>query len=132
MGEAAAKRAAGADRIMRDVAYDEREQVAQRPGRDRPVERRVAHASADRERVALDREPVEPGDPVDVDEMRRPREAKRHGRDEALAAGENAAVLGRDFCQNRDRLLEGFGRVVDERRHRASGRPPRTPDRRNP
>jgi hypothetical protein len=29
---------------------------------------------------------------------------------------EHAAVLRRDFGENRDRLFEGFGRVIDERR----------------
>ena len=116
MGEAAAKRAAGADRIMRDVPHHEGEQIAQRPGRDRPVERRVTDAGADCERVVLDRESVEPRDLVDVDEMRRACEAKRHGRHQALAARKHAAVLGRDLGENRDRLFEGFGRVIDERR----------------
>ena len=58
MGDAAAERAAGADRIVRDVTHDRGKQLAERPVDHRLVERRVAHARADRQPVAIDREPV--------------------------------------------------------------------------
>ena len=65
--------------------------------------------------------PVERRDAVDIDEMRRLGEPERHGRHQALAAGEHAAVLGGDLGEERDRLVDGFRRVVAERRrfHRA-------------
>ena len=60
-------------------------------------------------------------DAVDVDEMRRLGEPERHGRHQALAAGQHAAVLGGDFGEQGDRLVDGFRRVIAERRrlHRA-------------
>ncbi len=62
------------------------------------------------------REPVERLDAVDVDEMGGLGEPERHGRDEALAAGEHASVLRGDFGEQRHRLIDGFRRVVAERR----------------
>ena len=49
MREAAAERAAVADRIMRDVAHHVGEQLAERTFADRAVECRMAHAGADDE-----------------------------------------------------------------------------------
>ena len=121
MGEAAAERAAQPDRVVRNVAHDPGEQ---RPGRTfdhRAVERGMAHARPDRKHAALDREAIETGDRIDVDEMRRPRHAERHHRDEALTAGEDAAVLRTEFSEVRQRVIDRLRRVVDERRrfHRA-------------
>jgi hypothetical protein len=53
---------------------------------------------------------------VDVDEVRRQREPQRHRRHQALAAGEHAAVLGRDARQGRDRVLDRPRCVILERR----------------
>src|SRR5580692_1863391 len=74
-----------------------------------------------RTHAALDREAIETGDRIDVDEMRRPRHAERHHRDEALTAGEDAAVLRTEFSEVRQRVIDRLRRVVDERRrfHRA-------------
>src|SRR5262249_37220510 len=74
----------------------------------------MANTRADRNRVGDYRKPVEPRDFVDVDEMRRACQPERHGRYEALAAGEHAAVLGRDFGKHRDCLFERMGRVIGE------------------
>ncbi len=60
-------------------------------------------------------DPVEPGDAVDVDEHGRADEPHVQQRHEALPAGEHlrlVAVLG----QQRDRLLDGLGTLVAERR----------------
>ena len=85
------------------------------------MKRGMAHARADRKRAALDREAVETGDAIDVDEMRRARHAERHRRDEALTAGEHAPVLRTEFSEVRQRVIDRLRRVVDERRrfHRA-------------
>jgi hypothetical protein len=115
MREAAAKGAAQADRIMRDVAHDAREQRAERPGNGRTMERGVAHAGADRKAAVLDRELFQRRDAVDVDQMRRLRQPERHGGHETLPAGEDAAVLGRERTKQRDRLLDARRRVVFER-----------------
>ena len=56
---------------MRDVARDVREQLAERIVDDGLVERGVAHAGADDQRLAVARDLVEALDLVDVDEMRR-------------------------------------------------------------
>ena len=81
----------------------------------------MAHARPDRKHAALDREAIETGDRIDIDEMRRPRHAERHHRDEALTAGEDAAVLRTEFSEVRQRVIDRLRRVVDERRrfHRA-------------
>ena len=112
MRQAAAEGAAGADRVMGDVAHDRREQPAERTIHDRAVERRVAHAGADRELAVRRPRAVELRDAVDVDEMRRPRQPERHDRHEALPAGQHAAVVGRDLRQRRDRLVDRLRRVI--------------------
>ena len=58
--------------------------------------------------------PVERLDAVDVDEMRRLRQPERHGRNQALAAGEHAAVVRRNLGQNRNRLIDRLRRVIAE------------------
>ncbi len=106
---------------MRDVAHHVGKQSAERPVADRPVKCRMAHAGADDELAVGDGEALERGDAVDVDEMRRLGEPKRHGRHQTLPAGQHAAVLAGDLRQNGDRLVDGFRRVVAKRRrlHRA-------------
>ena len=76
---------------------------------------------ADRQHAVLDREPVETGDRIDVDKMRRPRHAKRHHRDQALTAGEHATILRSELGEVRQRVFDRLRRVIDERRwfHRA-------------
>ena len=58
MRDAAAERAAGADGIVRDVTHDGGEQPPERPVHHRPVKGGVAHAGADGQPVAVDREPL--------------------------------------------------------------------------
>ena len=72
IGEAAAEGAAVADRIMRDVAHDVAEQLAERSVLDLALERHVTHASADDELAAVDGDAIERRDAVDVDQMRGP------------------------------------------------------------
>src|SRR4029077_14381685 len=114
--EAAAKRTAHADRIMRDMAYDHAEQSAKRVIDHGLVKCRVAHTSTDRQRFTVTRHFVEPGDLVDVHEMRRLRQAKRHDGNEALTPRQYAAVLRRDLGQNLERLIERLRHVTDEGR----------------
>ena len=101
---------------MGDMAHDLAQELAERTVADRPMECRMAHARADDELAAFDRQPVERLDAVDVDEMRRLGEPERHGGHQALAAGEHAAVLRRQFGEHRHRLVDGFRRVIAERR----------------
>ena len=123
MRQRAAEGAAHADRVMRDVARDISQELAERIVDHRLVKRGVPHAGADREHLAVARDSVEPFDLVDIDEMGRLGEAERHDRHQALPAGQHAAVLGRDFAQNFQRLVERLRRVADERRwlHAAEG-----------
>ena len=81
MGKAAAKRAAHADRVVRDMASDRAEQPAQRIGDDRFMKCRMANAGADGEGLSIARDFIEPGNLIDVDEVRGLRKAKRHDRD---------------------------------------------------
>ena len=112
MRHAAAEGAAGADRMMRDAAHDRGEQLAERTVAHRLVERRMAHAGADAELAAVDRDLVQLLDAVDVDEVRRLRQPERHDRHEALPARQHPAVVGRDLRQHRDRFVERLRRVV--------------------
>ena len=49
---------------------------------------------------------------IDVDEMTRPRKAKRHHGNEALAAGEDTDVLIRQVCEQTDHLCDGLWPVM--------------------
>ena len=95
VGDAAAERAAGADRVMRDVADD---RASRRPSG--PSSTGFSNA-AWRTPAPMQSLPfstmqaVEPGHAVDVDQMLRPRQPERHGRHEALPAGQHAAVVVR-------------------------------------
>ena len=82
----------------------------------RAVKRGVADRGADRKLVVLDGEAIQPVYAVDVDEMAGPREAKRHGRYQALSAGQHPSVVGRDVGENRDRFLDGARCVIAEGR----------------
>ena len=121
MGDAAAERAAGADRMMRDMADHRREQPAERAVLDRLLERGMADAGADAEPAVLNHDAIEPVDAVDVDEMLRPRQPERHGRNEALPAGQHAAVVVGKFGEQSQRFVDSFRRVIAECRglHRA-------------
>ena len=66
------------------------------------------------QRVALDGEPPQRINPVDVDEMGWPRQPERHDRNEALAARQHASVARGDFGQKRHRLVDRSRRVVSE------------------
>ncbi len=127
VGDAAAEGAARADRMMRDVAHDPCQQAAERSIHHRLVERSVAHAGADREPVAVDRKARERLHPVDVDEMRRPRQTESHDRNETLPAGQHAAILAGDLRQRCDGFLDGSRRVIAKRRglHRCGRSSPR-------
>ena len=113
MRDAAAERAARADRMMRDVAHDGgREACRADPRTTGLIERRMAHAGANRRACRPRPRAGERFDAVDVDEMRGTRQPERHDRHEALAARQHAAILGRDLRERRDRLIDGLGRVI--------------------
>ena len=99
MGKAAAKRAAHADRIMRDMAHDHAEQLAEWIVDHGLMKCRMANARADGEGLSVACNLVEPGYLVDVDEMRGLGEAERHDRHKALSTRQDAAVLWRDVGQ---------------------------------
>ena len=60
---------------MRDVARDRGEQRAERAFYRWPLERAVAHAGADAQPAVLRLQYTQRGDLVDIDEVRRRREA---------------------------------------------------------
>ena len=107
---------------MADVPHDGREEPSERSVHHRLVERGVTHAGADAKPLALDREPPQRRHAVDVDEMGGTREAKRHDRHQALAAGEHAPILGGNLAKGFDRFRDRLRRVVAKRRglHRSS------------
>ncbi len=69
MRDAAAERAARSDRIVRDVAHHRGQEPPERPVHHRLVEGGMAHAGADAELVAIDRQARKRLDAVDVDEV---------------------------------------------------------------
>ena len=75
-----------------------------------------------RSRAIRDFQPVEPGNAVDVDQMRRARQAKGHDRHQALTACEDPPFLRRQFGEQRDCFRDRRGAVIGERRglHRAT------------
>ena len=77
---------------------------------------RVANAGADGEDLSIARDFIEPGNLIDVDEVRGLRQAKRHDGDKALTACQDAAILRRDVGQNPQRLVERLRHVADEGR----------------
>ena len=115
MGDAAAECAAGADRVMRDMPDDRREQTAERAVLDRRFKGGMTDAGADAEPAILDHQAIEPGHPVDVDQMLRPRQPERHGRHEALPAGQHATVVGTVLREQVQRFGDGSWGVVLER-----------------
>ncbi len=63
--------------------------------------------------------------------MRRPRHAERHHWDQALAAGQDAAIARAELGELRYRVVHGFRRMIDERRGLHRARPllePETPN----
>jgi hypothetical protein len=82
------------------------QQLPQRAVHHGPVERGMAHPGTDCERAAIDRQPVEAFDSVDVDQMGRPRHPERHDRHQTLAAGQNATVQRRKLRQCVNSLLD--------------------------
>jgi hypothetical protein len=76
----------------------------------------MAHAGADAKPVAFDHKPPQRLDPIDVNEVRGPRQPERHDGNEALPAGQDTAVMRRDFRQQCHRLIDGPWRVVLEGR----------------
>src|SRR5436190_2688225 len=76
----------------------------------------MANASADREFAVGDRDPIERLDAIDIDEVRGLGEPECHGRHEALTAGQDAAVVGGKFGEQRDRFVDRFRRVIAENR----------------
>ena len=110
---------------MCDMADDRREKMPRRPWRYRRLEGGMADAGADPQRRVGDVDLLQRGDEVDVDEMRRSRDAIGHHRGEALAAGEDAPVRRREFAEHRYGLVEARRPMVDEgRRLHGAGLPP--------
>ena len=117
MRQAAAERAAHADRIVRDMARDDVQQLSPADCRSPVCE--TPHAARRRQSTSVFPSLAilsRPGDLVDVHEMRGLREPKRHDRNETLPAGQHAAVLRRYFGQDLQRLIEGLRRMADKRR----------------
>ncbi len=117
--------AAVADRGMRDVAQHLREQRRARGGP--ALERALPDEGADLEHPGGLADAVEAGQAVDVHQQRRARQAKRHHRDEALAARQHLGVAARGG-QGGDGLVEAGRRHVVERRrlHAFPSRPSTT------
>ena len=99
---------------MRDVMHYVGQKLSQRSFANRSMECRVANAGADDKLSAGDGNAVECLDAVDIDKVRGLGKPERHGRNEALAAGEDAAVVVGKFGEQRDRFVDRFRRVIAE------------------
>ena len=99
MCQAAAKRAAQADRVVRDVTNDGGKHRSERTALNRMMKRGVARPRADAQHLIADGEHIQLRDGVDVDQMRRAREPESHDRHQALAARQDAAILRRQLRQ---------------------------------
>src|SRR5439155_14212321 len=115
MRDTAAERAASTDWIMRDVAHDGSKQSTHLSVHGRTMECRVAHDGADAKIILDPRHPRELGDPVDVNEMSRPRHPEGHDRNETLSAREYAPVLRTKLGEHRHSLIDRSGDVTNER-----------------
>jgi len=113
MREAAGERTAHADRQMRDMARDPRQEYAERAAGGRRLEPNVPGKRADAERATLLAHVIQGLDAVDVDQVGRAREAKIHCRHEALPAGEDLAFLA-VFGEEIERRVESAWRKVSE------------------
>jgi len=78
--QAAAERAAHADRIMRDMLHYNGEHRAEPTVLDPAMKRGMPDPRADAQPAAFRDKPVEPGNGIDVDQMRRARQTVRHHR----------------------------------------------------
>ena len=116
VGQAATHRAAVADRDVTHVAQGLRQQ---RHGRRGDLARQLDVALSghrpDQQAAVVHLDAVEPGDPVDVDQNRRPGQPEVHQRDEALPAREHLRV-GAVLSEQRHRLPDVAGSGVSDGR----------------
>ena len=115
MCQAAAKRAAKADRIMRDVTNDGGKHRPERSVLNETMKCGMAHPGTDVQDLIANGEHVQPSDSVDVDQMRGAREAESHDRHQALTTRQNAAILRRQLRQQPHRLRQSCRPVVRKR-----------------
>jgi hypothetical protein len=98
----------------RDVANDSGKHRAERAVLNGTMERSVARPCTDAQDTIVRGEHVQPGDGVDVDQMRRTCEAESHDRHQALAARQDPAILRRQLRQQPHCLRQSPGPVVGE------------------
>ncbi len=121
----AAERAAVADRRVADMRHGERDQRRMAGDLGRALGLSMASQRSDLELAVLQRDPVETGDMIDVDQQRRMGEPHVESRDQALAAGQNAriAAVRAAAAEQLDCMVEGLRPGVGERR-RLHANPP--------
>ena len=84
---------------MPNVTSDGGKHSAERTVLNRTMKRGVARPGPDVQNLITDREYVQPSDGVDIDQMRRTREAESHDRHQALAARQDPAILRHQLRQ---------------------------------
>ena len=123
------RHARGCRRKCRACGSDNARCGARRSSAARPAVRRSpdggrphgARRRRSSKRASVTPELAEFGDAIDVDEMARPGEPKRHGGHEALPTRQHAAVLGRHLPERRQRRFDSWAR--DGTRAQVSSRP---------
>ena len=111
---------------MRDVVRHISEQGGEPVIGHGRMKGRVPHPRADAQHFAVACQLVETGNFIDIDEVRRLRQPEGHDRHQALAAGQNAAVLARHLRQDRQRLIKCARHMADEGRWLHDGRSPKS------
>src|SRR5215475_10728135 len=98
------------------MARNDCEQLSERIGDNDFVERGMAHAGANRKGFPVARKLVESGNAIDIHEVGRLRETKRHDGNETLAARQNTAIFRCHLGQRLQRLIERLRHMVNEGR----------------
>jgi hypothetical protein len=97
------------------VTNDDGKHRPERAALNRTMKRGVARPRTNAQDTIADGEHVQPGDSVDVDQMRGTREAESHDRHQALAARQDPAIVRRQLRQQPYRLRQSLRPVVGER-----------------
>src|SRR5262245_29162699 len=98
------------------MARNDCEQLSERIGDNDFVERGMAHAGANRKGFPVARKLVESGNAIDIHEVGRLRETKRHDGNEALAARQNTAIFRCHLGQRPQGFIERLRHMVNEGR----------------
>ena len=108
---------------MANMETDVSQKLSERFFPDIAIESRMPHAGPDGKLSTVRDEAIEALDIVNVNEVRRQRNTKRHGRHETLTASNNTAVDRSNLSEYGDGVAYGARRVVVKLRRLHRRRP---------